>query len=57
MYSQRGYSLVSRSTPWEFRIEQKLFVLYLSKDGGSVIVKERTKQATFELFVDIGVAD
>ena len=56
MSSQWSYTIASRSTPWEFRIEQKLFVLQLSKDGGSVIVKEKSKQATFELIIDIAAA-
>ena len=37
----------SRSKLWEFRIEQKQFALFLSNDGGSVIISE--KQGTIAL--------
>ena len=46
----------SRSRLWDFRIEQKVFALYLSNDGGSVMISERTRQDTFELKVDIAAA-
>ena len=38
---------------WDFRIEQKVFVLHLSTDGGCVIICERTRLASFELKVDV----
>ena len=42
-----------RSRFWDFRIEQKVFVLCLSNDGGSVIISERTRHTSFELKVDV----
>ena len=46
----------SRSSLWDFRIEQKLFSLVLSNDGGSVIIRERTRHASFQLKVDVAAA-
>ena len=46
----------SRSNLWDFRIEQKLFSLVLSNDGGSVIIRERTRMASFQLKVDVAAA-
>lgn len=46
----------SRSSLWDFRIEQKLFSLVLSNDGGSVIIRERTRHACFQLKVDVAAA-
>ena len=46
----------SRSSVWDFRIEQKLFSLVLSNDGGSVIIRERTRMASFQLKVDVAAA-
>ena len=33
-----------------------MFVLYLSTDGGSVIISERTRHASFEMIVDVVAA-
>ena len=49
-------SSISRSRSWDFRIEQKLFVCYLSTNGGNVIISERTRFASFELRVSVVVA-
>ena len=49
-------SSVCRSRFWDFRIEQKVFVCYLSTDGGNVIISERTRFASFELRVSVAVA-
>ena len=46
----------SRSKLWEFRIEQKQFALFLSNDGGSVIISEKTWYNSFELKVDVAAA-
>ena len=33
-----------------------MFVLYLSIDGGSVMISERTRLASFEMMVDVAAA-
>ena len=40
----------------DFRIEQKVFVLQLSTDGGCVIVCGKTRLASFEIMVDVAAA-
>ena len=50
------FSPPSRSSLWDFRIEKKLFSLLLSNDGGSVIIRERTRHASFQLKVDVVAA-
>ena len=37
-------------------IEQKVFVLHLSFVGGSVIISERKRFASFEILVEVAVA-
>ena len=49
----KASSSIPRSRYWDFRIEQKVFVCYLSTDGGHVIISERTKLASFELRVSV----
>ena len=40
----------------DFRIEHKVFACYLSNDGGSVCISERTRLASFEMKVSVAAA-
>lgn len=50
---QRRISAGFRNKYWSFRVEQKVFVLFLSKDGGSVRISERMRTRSFDLVVDV----
>ena len=54
MISSKSIGIMSRY--WDFKIEQKAFVLHLSSDGGSVIISESTRLASFEMMIDVAVA-
>ena len=54
MISSKSIGIMSRY--WDFKIEQKTFVLHLSSDGGSVIISESTRLASFEMTIDVAVA-
>lgn len=45
-----------RNRYWSFRIEQKVFVLFLSKDGMSIRISERTRLASFDLDLEVSAA-
>ena len=45
-----------RNRYWNSKIEQKVFVLHLLKDGGGVHISERTRLGSFELEIDVSAA-
>ena len=48
--------VVFRNRYWSFKIEQKVFVLHLLRDGGGVCISERTRLRSFELEIDVPAA-
>ena len=45
-----------RNRFWTFKIEQKIFVLHLTKDGGGVRISERSRLRSFEVEIDVCAA-
>lgn len=45
-----------RNCYWSFQINQKVFVLHLSEDGGHVKFSERTRLASFGLELEVSAA-
>ena len=41
---------------WDFMIEQKVFALSLSSNGGSLIISERKRYVSFEMKVEVAAA-
>ena len=47
---------VFRNRYWSFRIEQKVFVLHLLRDGGGIRISERTRFRSFDMELDVPAA-
>ena len=47
---------VFRNRYWSFKIEQKVFVLNLLRDGGGVRISERNRLRSFEMVLDAPAA-
>ena len=45
-----------RNRYWSFRIEQKVFVIHLTKDGGGVRISERSRFRSFVVEIDVCAA-
>ena len=45
-----------RNRYWSFKIEQKVFVLQLTKDGGGVSISERSRLRSFQVELDVSAA-
>lgn len=45
-----------RNRYWSFRLQQKVFVLHLLRDGGGIKISERTRFRSFELELAVPAA-
>ena len=51
-----GSMSVFRNIYWSFKIEHKIFVIQLSRDGGGISISERTRVRSFHLEIDVAAA-
>ena len=45
-----------RNRYWSFNIEQKVFVIHLTRDGGGIRISERTRVRSYDLEIDVAAA-
>ena len=51
-----SYRKSIRNRYWSFKIEQKVFVLQLTKDGGGVSISERSRLRSFQVEINVSAA-